>query len=414
MSRLYKNKVGNKPRANGIERRRNLAKEVLQDSSPLPQPVVYKDIDKAFHEWVDKELDISFEGKRLPTMDLYSNQRFSEYMQAWEFTDENKNVMLNFKTVTRESDPQSGSINEAFKNIPGEPTFLMNKVEARDKNDRKYYIEYRMKQPMSVDLLYRVGLLTNKYELLNEFNLKIQDKFKSIDCYIRPNGHYMSMTLDSISDDSAYDIDDRQFYSQTCVIKVRAYIIQENDFQVVEVPDLRFKGFEGERRKRKVEIEELSVNDCPQNDYRYVPVVISTCFTDCNHFANFTLDSDFWCDFMQNITYNDGKETDNGIISLKLTVNDTQISLPVEGFHTVTENDKNGKYADDPRIIVGMRIIDFRDLFPKDGCLILKEGDVILVSGLKIRGLGNLEKIIFRGQNRNLIYNADGEIVDLN
>ena len=224
-SRNFKNFLGYDNQPDPKELRYNFDKEELKDGTPFPNPLTYEDIDREFKKWVEEGLEISYEGKKLPTMTLFSNQRFSEYMQSWTFTDEDHNPILNFKAINRENNPKSGTINGESKNIPGEHTWLMKRLVATDKNNREYYIEYRMKQPISVDLKYKVSLFTNKYELLNDFNLLVNDKFKAITAYIKPNGHYISMKLDDISDDSEYSLNDRQYYSQSYSITVRAYII---------------------------------------------------------------------------------------------------------------------------------------------------------------------------------------------
>ena len=317
MSRNYKNVLPLRDKSYGKERRENLAKEVLQNSSPLPSPLTYEDIDKEFKKWVEEEVIISFDGNRIPTYALYSNQRFSEYLQTWEHVDENKNPILNFKTVTRESNPQQGTINGDTRNIPGEKTFLMKRVEARDKNDRKYYIDYRMKQPMAVNLNYTVSIMTNRYGLINEFNQIINDKFKSITSYIRVNGHFISMTLDGISDESQYSIDDRQFYSQTCGIVVRAYIIQEEDLIVQEVPSYKFMGFELEDGKKSfAEVEELPCQE-PENPYYYKPLLLRISLATCDEKIKFKIDCDFTVEKI---------ELEN-VFSYKIRINDEIVEL---------------------------------------------------------------------------------------
>lgn len=289
----FKNVLKLRDKSYGPERRKNLVKEVLSDSTPLPKPVVYEDIDKEFKRWVEEELIITFDGKDIPTYTLYSNQRFSEYMQMWEHVDENKNPILNFKTITRETNPQVGTLNGETKNIPGERTYLMKRVEARDKNDRVYYIDYRMKQPLQVDFVYLLSIMTDKYELINKFNTLIQDKFKAITCYIRPNGHFMPMNLQHVSDESQYNIDDRQFYSQTCSILVKAYIIPQEFYSVEEKPRLHFLGFDGEEtNKTYAEIEEIP-GQCPVNDYYYKPVQVITSFGVCDDKIKFNIDCNF-------------------------------------------------------------------------------------------------------------------------
>lgn len=295
-SRNFKNFMGYDNQPDPKELRLNFDKEELKDGSPFPNPLTYEDIDREFKKWVENSLEMSYEGQRLPTMTLFSNQRFSEYMQSWKFTDENQNPILNFKAISRENNPKSGTINGESKNIPGEHTWLMKRVVATDKNNREYYIEYRMKQPFGVDLIYKVSLFTNKYELLNKFNQLVNDRFKAIDVYIRPNGHYISMKLDDISDDSEYSLDDRQYYSQSYTITVRAYIIPEDSFIVHEVPRLTFVGFdlEGDGSHADVEVGGIhkpaetqtiltETDDCIDNQpYYYRDVTLKAFIDPCD------------------------------------------------------------------------------------------------------------------------------------
>ena len=293
MSRAYKNTLNLRGRAYGQERRKNLAKEILKDSTPLPKTLLYKDIDRAFSEWVEKDLHISFEGETVPTISLYSNQRFSEYMQTWEGVDDKKNIILNFKAITRENNPKLGTIVGQSKNIPGEHSVLMKTVEAFDKNNRKYYIDYRLKQPLAIDFIYTVSLVTNKYELLNHFNLLMNDKFKSIQCYIRPNDHFIPMILNDISDESEYSIDNRQYYSQTYNITVKGYIITEDDYIIEERPEVKIIGFEGDRGTY-ADIEEFPICEGDNElNYAYTPINITICFDQCRTSYKFVIDTDF-------------------------------------------------------------------------------------------------------------------------
>ena len=193
-------------------------------------------------------------------MTLYSNQRFSEYSQSWKFVDENKNILLNFKTVTRQNNPEYGKIQNGYWNIPGERFYTMKKKKCLDDNGTESYLVLKMKQPVAIDLEYKVSIFTTKYALINEFNTKMNKLFSSRQCYIKPQEHFMPMNLDSISDESEYKIDDRQFYSQSYSIKVFAYIITENDYRVEEEP-LKIGGNLGlnvaKRKKVKVELDEM-------------------------------------------------------------------------------------------------------------------------------------------------------------
>lgn len=392
MSREYKNILKLRNRAFGHERWENIAKEELKDSTPLPKPVLYEDIDKEMHRWVDEQLSISFEGKRLPTMNLYSNQRFSEYMQSWKFVDDNQNLILNFKTISRESNPQSGTITDEFKNIPGERTFLMKRVKSVDKNGREYYTDYRMKQPFGIDLVYKVSIMTNKYELINNFNLLVNEKFKSINCYIEPNNHYMSMVLDSISDDSEYSIDNRQFYSQSFFITVRAYIITEDSLIVEELPKLKFMGIDSELPRKSVEIEdyEISASDCPWNPYHYIPVKVTINMNYCCEKVKFTMDCDLTTKFIK---------ISDTLRGFKLFVNDEEIELGE--IIAVNQEDKveGGLFFGDDNFNVGDRYVVFE--------YELEEGDEVKICGLKRYMSGEDVQLVIFGLDKSMIYNVE-------
>jgi hypothetical protein len=71
----FLNRLRLRNHAIGVERRRNISKMILERGTPFPKPIKYEDIDQAFFNWVDKTLDISYMGKRLPTYRLFSTQK---------------------------------------------------------------------------------------------------------------------------------------------------------------------------------------------------------------------------------------------------------------------------------------------------------------------------------------------------
>lgn len=304
VKRIYKQKHILRGKPDPKETRVNYYKEILRDSTPLPKTLEYRDIDESFKKWVDEDLEVIFENTKLPTMSLFSNQRFSEYMQSWQYTDENKNILMNFKTITRENNPKQGENQGGLWNIPGDRFYTLKREEILNDNGKISYRDYKMKQPKSIDLIYKVSIVTNKYELLNDFNTIINDRFKARQCYIRPNGHYIPMLLDNVSDESEYNLDDRTFFSQVYTIKVMAYILTEDDFQVVESPSVTFKCFEGlsnrgKRNRPTIELEEdgevyKCVNGDPYSPYYYQPITLTIIFEPCDDDeVTFTLDCFF-------------------------------------------------------------------------------------------------------------------------
>ena len=232
----YMDKLKLRHSAVGTERRRNLSKIILEKGTPLPKSVTYSDIDEAMYKWLSEKIDIAYDGKRLPTYKLYSTQRISEYMQTWKETDEVGNPIINFKTITRENNPQKGENQGNMYNIPGHKSFALFYVPVMQENGTEAFDRYSMKQPIQVNFTYSVSIVTNKMEIVNEMNEKMHYEFSAYSCYICPNGHYMPMNINDITDTSEYAIDDRKYYSQTYTLKLKGYVVREEDFEVERVP----------------------------------------------------------------------------------------------------------------------------------------------------------------------------------
>lgn len=249
-------------KACGVERQLEIYNMPFDKTLYTPKPVTLKDIDDAFKEWAESIKIVSEDGTEYPTMSLYSNQRFAEYSQTWSHTDNNNNLLLNFKTVTRDNNPQYGNIHKRLWNIPGERFYTVKKFKVLDDNGTESLISVSARQPMAADLNFKLSIFTNIYEKVNEFNTKMNKLFQARQSYLAPNGYYMPMVLESIGDESEYSIDDRQFYSQSYSIKLMGFILEEKDFKVTQIPlksKVNFsvinKGKTGEKYDVAVDIE---------------------------------------------------------------------------------------------------------------------------------------------------------------
>ena len=232
----YRDKLRLRNQTEGIERRKNMSRLILEHGTPLPKPIEYSDIDEAMYNWVKDKINIDYDGKRLPTYKLYSTQRLSEYIQQWQDQDETGNPNMNFKAVTRENNPQKGESQGNYFNIPGHKDFAMFYIPILQENGTEAYDKYTIKQPFQVNFIYSVSIVSNKMEVINKMNELMHYEFSAIDCYISPNDHPMSMTLEDVLDNSEYSIDDRKYYSQTYKVKVRGYIIRKEDYKVERIP----------------------------------------------------------------------------------------------------------------------------------------------------------------------------------
>ena len=232
----YLDKFKLRHHAYGTEQRRNMSKLILEHGTPLPLPIEYSDIDQTMYDWVVEHINIAYDGKKLPTYKLYSTQRLSEYIQSWDKQDDTGNPIINFLTITRDLNPQKGENQGNYFNIPGHKDFAMFYVPVLQENGTEAYDKYTMKQPTQINFLYTVSIVSNKMDIINEVNELMHYEFNAITCYISPNNHPMSMTLEDVSDESEYTINDRKYYSQSYKIKVRGYIIRKEDYKVERIP----------------------------------------------------------------------------------------------------------------------------------------------------------------------------------
>lgn len=282
------NRMRYKDKAYGNERRLNYLKEIYRNEPYFPKPLTYEDIDNAVFEFLNKEIDIAVNGERVPTFKLYSNQRFSEYSQNWEHTDEDGNLLLNFKTVSRENNADFGENQGGLWNIPGDRYYTTRIRTVLDQNGTESYEIYSMKQPYSVDLIYSFNFVTDKFSMLNEFNGKLNSKFSSRQCYIRPNGHFIPMVVESVNDETTYSVDDRKFFIQSFEIKVMAYIINSEDFKVEKRPKRVMLCMEGDRSRPKPVVSVDEYDDVYENK----SLELNIDFDEYQEKVSFTMDTD--------------------------------------------------------------------------------------------------------------------------
>lgn len=294
----------------GKDRHRSYPKTILQDAPIFPKPLEYEDIDNAMFNFVDEYIPMVIKGKSTPTFTLYSNQRFSEYSQSWEHTDEDGNLLMNFKTISRENNPKPGANQGGYWNIPGNKRHTLLIRDVLEDNGEEAYEIYSMGQPFAVDLTYRISIITDLFENINAFNQKINDLFKARQCYIRPNGHFLPVTLEEINDNTEYTISERKFYNQTVTVKVMAYIISEDNFKIEKKPK-RIKLFmQGDVRRPKPEI---NIDEFFNDKIGHTEIELTIDFQAFHTKTNFDIDTDFIVERTE--LYN--------IRNYRLSVNDT-------------------------------------------------------------------------------------------
>jgi hypothetical protein len=222
---------GDFPHSFGEPWRKKLALEAFLDQAYNPKLMSVEDIDASFKEWVERELKITYDGQLVSTQFLMSIQRLSEFGKNWKITNNEGELILTFKTISRELSPQHGTLQGKTFNIPGEPMWPVCYIPVIE-NGVEGYDVISMKQPIQIDLKYTVSIFSTKMEIVNKFNTMVIDRFKALQAYLRvKDTYYISMTLENISDESKTDLETRRYYAQNYEILVRAYILQESDFK---------------------------------------------------------------------------------------------------------------------------------------------------------------------------------------
>lgn len=275
---------------NGNIVRKSYAQDIVDKAPIIPKPLEYVDVDNAVKAFVENELGLTINGKDIPTFTLFSNQRFSEYSQTWNHSDEEGNLILNFKTINRTTNPQGGENQGSFWNIPGNRYYTLLQRSVLEDNGTESIEIYSMKQPYAVTLEYRISFMTDLFENVSVFNEMVNDLFKSRQYYIRPNNHYIPLLLDNISDESKYSVSDYRFYVQTINVKALAYIIHEEDIKVEKFPKRLHLGVMNDKKKNKVkiDIEEYDDNTSLSNQ----TIKLSMDFEAWHDKAEFEIDTD--------------------------------------------------------------------------------------------------------------------------
>jgi hypothetical protein len=222
---------GDFPRSHGDTWKKLLTLEAFLDQANNPKLMSLEDIDASFKEWVECNLEITYAGQVIPTQFLLSIQRLSEFGKNWKITNSEGELILSFKTISRELAPKQGTMYDKIYNIPGEPTWPVCYIPVIE-NGIEGYDVISMKQPNQVDLDYTVSIFSTKMDTVNKFNTMVIDRFKSLQAYLRVRDtYYVSMTLESVDDETKTEIEERRYYVQNYKILVRAYILQESDFK---------------------------------------------------------------------------------------------------------------------------------------------------------------------------------------
>jgi hypothetical protein len=245
MKKDFSRKIPLTNQKEGIEQREQLQNNITEKGTFLPKPIDYYDIDKSTVNFIEKDLQLEIAGEKVPVFYM-TIQKWSEFTKTWDSSDEFKDVKMPFITIVRDPDIQPGNNQDGLFDVAGSPTFYYHKVPTFE-NGREGHDLYKIPQPTSSDLTYHVRIFTNRLKELNKIQNKIQRTFKSRQYYVDVLGHPMPVILESVGDESKLDdIEARRYYAVNFEMVVQGYIINEDDFEVIPLPDRTMVVMEGE------------------------------------------------------------------------------------------------------------------------------------------------------------------------
>jgi hypothetical protein len=236
---------------------------IEQNPANLPRGIDFADLDKGFVEWVEKDLDVVIDGELVPVSFLTA-QRWSEFTRTWQNSDKYKNIKIPFISVVRNPDVQPGTNPQDF-NIPLKDYRIPYMTVPTWDGNKKGANVYLIPQPVGVDLTYTVRFFTYRMNELNVLNQKVLTTFSAAQSYVNIKGHYFPIMLESIGDESTVDdLEGKRYYVQTYELKMMAYTLDEEKFEVKPGLERAIMSYEVESKRPKVVAK--FIKDESQND----------------------------------------------------------------------------------------------------------------------------------------------------
>lgn len=243
---------------------KSLFEKALDNNTYLPRGLSIEDIDRGFLDYIKTELEIIIQGKKVP-VELFSLQKFSEYMKTWFQTDKTNTVQLPFVSIVRKPLPERGTnFGKITYNIPDDGRYTVFRVP-KEKNGKKTYELYQIPQPINVDIEYQINFFAAHQRDANKMAKKMLKEFQSSQRYVDIYGHYMNLQWKDVNDVSQLsDLSKRRYYHFQYETVLKGYILEKEDFKVVKVLDnINFKTeLSTVKTSRKCRVNVVESGDC--------------------------------------------------------------------------------------------------------------------------------------------------------
>lgn len=214
--------------------RQALLDRITKSDVFLPDSVLHDDLDAGMLDFVKKHFVVISDGTQIPVVDkILTIQRWAEFSNNWEFSDNDDNITLPFIVLVRKPDPQPGTNPATYYTIPERRNFHYQTIKKIDSNGVIGADVYKIPQPVAVDISFDVTIVCNKFRDLNKLNQEVLQLFSSRQAYASVKGHYIPVLLQSVEDSSPIDsIENRRFYVQTYKLLMLGLLIDPEEFEV--------------------------------------------------------------------------------------------------------------------------------------------------------------------------------------
>jgi hypothetical protein len=216
-----------------MERRQELLDRITKSDSYLPDSILHDDLDGGMLDFIKTNFVVVSDGEQIPIIPkILTIQRWGEFANNWEFSDDDGNVKVPFIAIIRKPDVQPGTNPVTQRTIPDRRTFHYASVPTWNGTQIGADI-YKMPQPVAVDITFEVTIVCHKFRDLNKFNKIVLQKFSSRQAYTSVKGHYIPIVLEGIEDNSPIDtVDGRRFYIQNYKFVMLGILIDSEEFEV--------------------------------------------------------------------------------------------------------------------------------------------------------------------------------------
>jgi hypothetical protein len=217
----------------GMDRIEQLMQATDVKTKYLPRTILLEDIDQILFDYVNQDgMKCVLDNNAVPTFYL-DNDRWGEFSKTWKFMDNDNNVPTPYITVRR-MDKQPGTRLGVKFRIPQPRKFRYLNVPIMDAGEI-IYLQFKMPEPVNVDLTYEVALFTKYRVDVNQYDEQVLKNFASRQDYVFIKGSPMPLLFEGFAEANPIEnIDGDRFFVSKYALKIQGFIRDEKEFEIVK------------------------------------------------------------------------------------------------------------------------------------------------------------------------------------